>query len=467
MCRSSGSRPPTSVPALRPCITLATLAADLAASRCSSRSLVEACLASIEDAAGEGGRTFLQVDRAAVLAQADAIDARRARGAALPVFAGIPVSIKDLFDVAGQLTRAASTVLSDRAPAAADAPSVARLRQAGLLVIGRTNMTEFAFSGLGLNPHYGTPLNPWRRDQQHIPGGSSSGAAVSVADGMAHGALGTDTGGSCRIPAAFTGLVGYKPTARRVPREGVLPLSPSLDSIGPIARSVDCCAQLDALLADEPAPDLAGCSLTRRRFALPRTVVLDDMDRHVAGDFERALARLSAAGAQLSEIELPEFAELPAIHARGTLATAEAFAWHRPLLATRAAGYDPRIRTRIQIGAGQIAADYIDLLQARKAFIAGVEARIADFDAFLMPTVPVIAPRMADLQADDQYLRMNALVLRNSTLVNFLDGCAISIPIHAHGEAPVGLTLACRGARDQQLFRHAAAAEAALGATTG
>jgi aspartyl-tRNA(Asn)/glutamyl-tRNA(Gln) amidotransferase subunit A len=446
----------------QPCITLAMLAMDLRAGRCSSRSLVEACLASIDDAAGEGGRTFLQVDRAAARAQADAIDAQRARGAALPACAGIPVSIKDLFDIAGQVTRAASTVLSDRAPAAVDAPSVARLRQAGLVLIGRTNMTEFAFSGLGLNPHYGTPLNPWRRDQQHIPGGSSSGAAVSVADAMAHGALGTDTGGSCRIPAAFTGLVGYKPTARRVPRDGALPLSPSLDSIGPIARSVDCCARLDALLADEPAPDLAGCSLSARRFALPRTVVLADMDRHVAGDFERALARLSAAGARISEIELPQFAELPAIHARGTLATAEAYAWHRPLLATRAAGYDPRIRTRIEIGAGQSAADYIDLLQARKAFIAGVEARIADFDAFLMPTVPVIAPRLADLQSDERYLRMNALVLRNSTLVNFLDGCAISIPIHAHGEAPVGLTLACRGTLDRQLFRHAAAAEAAL-----
>jgi aspartyl-tRNA(Asn)/glutamyl-tRNA(Gln) amidotransferase subunit A len=453
------------VSALPPCITLATLSADLSAGRCTSRSLVEACLASIEDASGEGSRTFLQVDRTAALAQADAIDARRARGTTMPACAGIPVSIKDLFDIAGQVTRAASTVLSDRAPAAADAPSVARLRHAGLVLIGRTNMTEFAFSGLGLNPHYGTPLNPWRRDQQRIPGGSSSGAAVSVADGMAHGAVGTDTGGSCRIPAAFTGLVGYKPTARRVPRDGVLPLSPSLDSIGPIARSVGCCALLDALLADEPAPDLAGCSLSGRHFALPRTVVLDDMDRHVAGDFERALRRLSAAGAHLKEIELPEFAELPAIHARGTLATAEAFAWHRPLLATRAAGYDPRIRTRIQIGAGQTAADYIDLLQARIAFIAGVEARITGFDAFLMPTVPVIAPRLADLQSDEQYLRMNALVLRNSTLVNFLDGCAISIPIHAAGEAPVGLTLACRGAGDRMLFRHAAAAEAALAQT--
>jgi aspartyl-tRNA(Asn)/glutamyl-tRNA(Gln) amidotransferase subunit A len=414
MCRSSGLRHPTS--------TLATLAAELAAGRASSRSLVEACLASIDDSAGEGCRTFLQVDRAAALARADAIDAQRAGGAALPPYAGIPVSIKDLFDIAGQVTRAASTVLSDRAPAATDALSVARLRQAGLVIIGRTNMTEFAFSGLGMNPHYGTPLNPWRRDQGHIPGGSSSGAAVSVADGMAHGALGTDTGGSCRIPAAFTGLVGYKPTAARVPRDGVLPLSPSLDSVGPIARSVDCCAQLDALLADEPAPQLSGSSLSGRHFALPRTVVLADMDRHVAAHLERALARL----------------------------------------ATHAASYDPRIRIRILIGASQSAADYSALLEARKRFIAQVEARLDGFDAFLMPTVPVIAPRIAELTADDDYLRMNALVLRNSTLVNFLDGCAISIPMHAAGEPPTGLTLACRGGEDRQLFHHAAAAEAAL-----
>jgi aspartyl-tRNA(Asn)/glutamyl-tRNA(Gln) amidotransferase subunit A len=454
MCRS--------IVSLRPTSTLATLAAELASGRASSRSLLEACLASIEDVAGEGRRTFLQVDRVAALAQADAIDARRAHGARLPAYAGIPISIKDLFDIAGQVTRAASTVLSDRAPAASDALSVARLRRAGLVFIGRTNMTEFAFSGLGLNPHYGTPLNPWRRDLQHIPGGSSSGAAVSVADGMAHGALGTDTGGSCRIPAAFTGLVGYKPTARRVPRDGVLPLSASLDSVGPIARSVDCCAQLDALLADEPAPELSVGSLSGRRFALPRTVVLADMDRHVAADFERALSRLAAAGAQITEIDVPPFAELPAIHARGTIATAESFAWHRPLLATHASAYDPRIRTRILIGATQTAADYIDLLQARTAFVAGVEARISGFDAFLMPTVPIIAPRIAELQADDDYLRMNALVLRNSTLVNFFDGCAISLPIHAADGPPVGLTLACRGGQDRQLFRHAAAVEAAL-----
>ncbi len=442
--------------------TLAALAADLAAGRSSSRALVEACLGQIEDRGGEGQRTFLQVDRAAALAQADTLDALRARGAAPSAWAGIPISIKDLFDVAGQVTRAGSTVLSDRAPAAADAVSVARLRAAGLVLIGRTNMTEFAFSGLGLNPHYGTPLNPWRRDVGYVPGGSSSGAAVSVADGMAHAALGTDTGGSCRIPAAFTGLVGYKPTARRVPRAGLVPLSQTLDSIGPIARSVACCALLDALLADEPPVDLRGCSLSGQHFAAPRTFVLEDMDRHVAGDFERALSRLSASGARIDDIDIPEFADIPAIHAKGTIATVEVFAWHRALLAAHAAEYDPRVRSRIEIGAGQTAADYAALLAARRTFIAGVERRLAGFDAFLMPTVPVIPPRIADLAEDEAYFRINRLVLRNPTVVNFLDGCAISIPIHVTGQPPVGLTLACTGNRDRQLFRCAAAAESSL-----
>jgi aspartyl-tRNA(Asn)/glutamyl-tRNA(Gln) amidotransferase subunit A len=442
--------------------TLAGLAEDLAAGRSSSRCLVEACLARIEDSTGEGRRTFLYVDRAAALAQADVVDALRSSGAPLAPYAGIPISIKDLFDIEGQITRAGSTVLSQRAPAAADALSVARLRRAGLVLIGRTNMTEFAFSGLGLNPHYGTPRNPWQRSQGHVPGGSSSGAAVSVADGMAHAGLGTDTGGSCRIPAAFTGLVGYKPTAHRVPLQGLVPLSPSLDSIGPIARSVACCARLDALLADEPPVSLSDCSLAGQRLAVPRTFVLEDLDRQVAADFERALSRLSAAGAHIEEIEVPEFAEIPAIHAKGTLATAESFAWHRDLLATHAAAYDPRVRARIQIGATQSAADYLGLLAARKVFIAEVGRRIAGFDALAMPTVPVIPPRIADLATDDAYFRINSLVLRNSTVINFLDGCAISIPIHESGQAPVGLTLACRADLDRQLFRCAAAAEAVL-----
>jgi aspartyl-tRNA(Asn)/glutamyl-tRNA(Gln) amidotransferase subunit A len=439
--------------------TLASLAADLSLGDCTSRALVEACLARIEDPNGEGQRAFIHVDRDAALAQADAMDALRSCGAAPSPYAGIPISIKDLFDLAGQVTRAGSIALKERPPAQADAPCIARLRQAGFVFIGRTNMTEFAFSGLGLNPHFGTPLNPWNRSQRHIPGGSSSGAGISVADGMAHGAIGTDTGGSCRIPAAFTGLVGYKPTARRVPRQGMIPLSSSLDSVGPIARSVACCAVLDALLANEPLPDLHDISLATLRFAMPRSYVLDNLDRYVADDFHNAISKIAAGGAHIDEVDIPELAEIPALHAKGSLASAESYAWHRSMLPVHANVYDPRVLSRIQAGAAQTAADYIDLLVARTRFITQVNQRIADFDALIMPTVAVTPPRLSELQFDGTYYRTNALVLRNCAVVNFLDGCAISLPTNAPGEPPTALSLVGRQNTDRRLFRCAMAVE--------
>jgi aspartyl-tRNA(Asn)/glutamyl-tRNA(Gln) amidotransferase subunit A len=458
--------------------TLAELAADLASGRTSSRALVEACLERIEDPSGEGRRAFLHVDKGAVRAQADAMDLLRSSGAAPSPYAGIPISIKDLFDITGQVTRAGSTVLGNRPPATQDATCVARLRRAGFVLIGRTNMSEFAFSGLGMNPHYGTPRNPWQRGQPtagahvatgapvdpsalgRIPGGSSSGAGISVADGMAHGALGTDTGGSCRIPAAFTGLVGYKPTAARVPRTGAIPLSTSLDSIGPIARSVACCATLDAVLANDSPPNLTFPSLAGMRFAVPTTFVLEDMDADVAAHFERSLSRMSAAGARIERIDVPEFAEIPGINAKGGFSASESYAWHRPLIESDSAAYDPRVLVRIQRGATQTAVDYIELLAARRAFIAAVEKRIARFDALLFPTTPVIPPLIAALlENDDEFFKVNGLVLRNPAVINLLDGCAISIPNHAEGEPPTGLMLACPGGLDHQLFRCAAAAE--------
>jgi aspartyl-tRNA(Asn)/glutamyl-tRNA(Gln) amidotransferase subunit A len=439
--------------------TLATLATDLAAGRTSSRALAQACLDRIDDPTGEGPTTYLYIDKETVFAQADAMDLLRSKGAAPSPYAGIPISIKDLFDISGQVTRAGSVVLASHLPAREDATSVARLRRAGFVLIGRTNMTEFAFSGLGLNPHYGTPRNPWQRDQNRIPGGSSSGAAISVTDGMAHAALGTDTGGSCRIPAAFTGLVGLKPTARRVPQAGAIPLSTSLDSIGPLARSVACCALLDSVLANEPPVDLSELSVAGCRFGVPKTFVLEDMDTDVAAHFERSLSRLSEAGARVEEIELPELSGIPNINAKGGFSAAESYAWHRRLLESSAAAYDPRVLTRIQRGAMQTAADYIDLLTARKEFIAAVHKRISLYDTLLMPTTPVIAPRIASLQSDNEFFRVNGLVLRNPAVINLLDGCAISIPNHEGDEPPTGLMLACCGGLDHRLLRAAAAAE--------
>src|SRR6201999_4113280 len=302
--------------------TLAALADDLDAGRTSARKLVEECIARIAAPAGDGQRAFIHVDRDAALQAAEAMDRLRKAKAAPSRFAGIPVSIKDLFDIKGQVTRAGSRALDDSPPAEADAPVVARLRRAGFIVIGRTNMTEFAYSGIGINPHYGTPKSIYKREVGHVPGGSSSGAAVSIADRMAYGALGTDTGGSCRIPAAFNGIVGYKPTQSRVPLDGGVPLSSSLDSFGPLANTVQCCAILDAVLADEtiaaPTPR-AGEGL---RLAVPTSVVLDDLDDAVATTFERALETLSKQGALIERIEMPEFADVGVISAKGAFTAA-------------------------------------------------------------------------------------------------------------------------------------------------
>jgi aspartyl-tRNA(Asn)/glutamyl-tRNA(Gln) amidotransferase subunit A len=438
---------------------LAQLKTELARGR-TSRSLVEQCLSRIDDPSGEGRRVFLKVAAADALAAADYYDHLRSHGAAPSPFAGIPVSIKDLFDIAGEVTTAGSVVLRDAAAAIRDAPAVARLRAAGFIPIGRTNMTEFAFSGLGINPHYGTPLNPYDRAAGRIPGGSSSGAAVSVTDGMAFGALGTDTGGSCRIPAALCGIVGFKPTAHRVPTAGAFPLSTSLDSVGPLAATVACCAALDAVLAGGPADDLPRFPLDGLRMAVPQTMVLDGVEPAVARAFDAALAALRKAGARIVDIPLRELAELAQINAKGGLAAPESYAVHRPLIAKAEAKYDPRVLVRLLRGREQDAADYIDLVAARADFIRRVAAVTASYDALVMPTVPVTAPQVADLVPEDAYRQVNFLVLRNPSLANFLDRCSISIPCHRAGETPIGLMLIGEHGGDRRLLAIAAAIEA-------
>jgi aspartyl-tRNA(Asn)/glutamyl-tRNA(Gln) amidotransferase subunit A len=427
--------------------TLQALAADLAAGRTTSQALVEACLERIADPDGEGTRAFVAVDDGGARTTARAMDALRAAGSEPSPLAGIPVSVKDLFDVRGQVTRAGSRVL-DGPPAAADAPAVVRWRRAGLVLVGRTNMTEFAYSGLGLNPHYGTPANPWDRAARRIPGGSTSGGAVSVSDGMAHGALGSDTGGSCRIPAALCGLVGWKPTQAPALLEGVAPLSASLDTVGVIARSVACCAALD----ERPLVPLA----LAPRLAVVRPYLLDDAEPAVASAFERAIGVLRAAGADVHDLTLPELDSLAEMNAGGGFPAAEAYAWHHDLLATRADGYDPRVSVRIRRGEALTARDLIVLRERRAAFIAAVGERLAPFDAFLAPTVPLVAPPIAALEDDAEYARVNLLMLRNPTVVNLLDGCAASVPMHRAGEPPTGLMVAGPHGADERVLRVAA-----------
>ncbi len=370
-----------------------------------------------------------------------------ARAAALQAapasrLSGLAFSAKDLFDVAGQPTPAGSVVLSHAPAARVDAIAVARLRAAGGALIGRTNMTEFAFSGVGVNPHRGTPANAGDGATARVPGGSSSGAAVSVATGAAFIGLGSDTGGSIRIPAALNGIVGFKSTARLVPTEGALPLSTTLDTVCAMTRSVRDAITTHEILAARTVT-AGNAPLAAYRLAVVKNLFFDAIESAVAVAFERTLETLRAAGARIEEIELPELAELSSINATGGFSAAEAYTWHRLLLERSGAGYDPRVAQRILKGATMKAHEYIDLVHARRDWIGRVERRLAPFDAVLSPTVPITAPPIASVapgaERDDEFFRVNALLLRNPSVVNMLDGCALSLPCHVEGELPVGL----------------------------
>ena len=430
--------------------TLESLAAALDSGATTSRALTEACLEQAEQ--GQGPKAFVLLDRAGALAAAEAMDALRQAGQHPSPYAGIPISVKDLFDVQGQVTRAGSKVLAG-APADADAPAIAHLRRAGFVLVGRTNMTEFAYSGLGMNPHYGTPANPWDRGNARIPGGSSSGAVISVTDGMAYAGIGSDTGGSCRIPAALCGIVGYKPTQSNVSLDKVAPLSFSLDSIGSLGNSPRCVEILDAIMSGSSPRAQVSRDISGLRLLAPTNFVLNGMDEKVSADFTRALERLRTAGAQIDERPLEPLDRLPGINAKGGFAAAEAVHWHADLMAKNPEGYDPRVIVRIRKGEAQTAADYITLMQDRARYIADVAAALAGYDALVLPTVPTVAPRIADLDADEQaYGDTNLLMLRNPSVINFLDGCAISLPMHDEGTAPTGLMIAQTGGGDAQVF---------------
>ncbi len=442
------------------------LQAALWSGKTTSRELTEQALARIDDPDGEGGRAFLAVHRDAALAAADASDRLRAHGIVPSPLAGLPVSLKDLFDEQGQQTRAASRARDNAPPAARDATVTARLRAAGAVLIGRTNLTEFAYSGLGLNCHFDTPRNPWDRATGRIPGGSSSGAGVSVADGMAAVGIGTDTGGSVRIPAALNGVTGFKTTTGRIPCDGVFPLSSTLDSVGPLAPTIACCIVAEAIMAASPpavpkAPPLGGL-----RFAAPQHYVLDDLDAHVASAFEAALQGLSRAGASVTEIDSRVFEEIPGAMPHGGILGAEAFALHRGQMDEKKDLYDPRVWIRIRRGENLSAADLIDCHAMRRDIMVRAAEISMSFDALLMPTCPAIAPPVADLDEDDKaYGQANFLMLRNTTVGNFLDACALSLPCHAPETAPVGLMVMAAGHHDGWLARIGLAIEGALAAS--
>ncbi|GAA0846216.1 amidase [Marinobacter szutsaonensis] len=438
--------------------TLADLLDGLATGQWQAADVLKTCQHNMDTGDDRARQVYTaRFDRTAT---AEARSADNLYEARVPVgeLAGIPVALKALFDVKGQVTHAGSQWWDT--PAEHDALIVSRLRRAGAVITGHTNMTEFAYSGLGLNPHYGTPDNPLAPGR--IPGGSSSGAAVAVACDMAAAAIGTDTGGSIRIPSAFCGLVGFKPSQQRIPRRGTFPLSDSLDSVGPIARSVDCCARVDAVLAGRECRPLRQRPLAGLRFAVPTNYMLDDVSREVADAFTRSLNLLRDAGARIEEVAVPVLDTLPELLEGGGLTAAESYHIHREWLRCHGDRYDPRVRSRMERGAQLGAADYIELLRRRADRKQQADQWLAAYDGLLAPTVPIAPPRFEELASDDDYGRLNLLVLRNPTVANLLDLCAITLPNHEPGELPSGLMLVGRNGTDAALLAIAVGIEEAL-----
>ncbi|MGA8970029.1 MAG: amidase [Pseudolabrys sp.] len=424
----------------------------------SARERLEVALGRIDNPKGEGARACLTVYREQAKAAAEAADARAKAGISLGPLDGAIVSIKDLFDVAGEATRVGSKVFAEEAkPAVADAPVVRRLRAGGAIIVAKTNMTEFAYSGIGANPHFGTPGNP--ADRKRVPGGSSSGAAVAAADGMCEIAIGTDTGGSCRIPGALCGVVGYKPSRQRIPTDGAFPLSYSIDSIGPIARSVEACAKADAVMAAENFEPLNAVRLAGLRFGVVQGAPLENLDETVAKRFSDAIARLRQAGVQIFEEKFSLLGDMAQVNSKGGVQPAEAFAVHRELLSRRADAIDPNVRVRLERARNISAADYIDMVRERARLIRSMDAALVDLDVLAMPTTPIVAPTMAEVAAADNFARRNAMLLRNTVIVNFFDLCAISLPMPREGGLPTGLMLIARNGNDHRLFGIAAAVE--------
>jgi aspartyl-tRNA(Asn)/glutamyl-tRNA(Gln) amidotransferase subunit A len=439
--------------------TVAQLRRDLDGGKTTSRQLVEEAISRIRDKNGEGARAFLQVNEQGAREAADYSDRLRKAGVKRSAVEGLPVSIKDLFDVAGETTRAGSKVHAKKADQ--DAPAVARLRAAGAVFVGRTNMVEFAFGGVGLNPHYGTPKNPYDRKTGRVPGGSSSGAAVAQADGMCVMALGSDTRGSVRGPAALCGITGWKPTQSRVPRDGAFPLSWTLDSVGPLANSVECCAAYDSILAGEESI-LENIPAKGLRLMLPKSSAIEDLDAGVGKAFATALSKLSKAGAQIIEKAMPAFDRQAEYFKGGGFAGAEAYHIHKPYL-DRIDEYDARVGKRILLAKELSASDYITFGELRAAYMGEVGAAAAPFDAILMPSVPCVAPGIAETEASlDDYVRWNMRILRNCGLINFLDGCAASLPCHERGTGPVGLMVCGTAGTDRRTLSVARAIEQAL-----
>ena len=444
--------------------SIAQLAVQIQGGKLDPIELAERTLDAIEGHQDPAIFTCITRDRA--LAEAQASRRRLRSGRSLGCLEGIPVAWKDLFDLEGVVTTAGSRVLAREAPAGADATVVTNLRAAGMVSVGRTNMSEFAFSGLGLNPHYGTPVNPHSGDTPRLPGGSSSGAGVAVATGLVPIAIGTDTGGSIRIPAAFNGVVGYKATRGRYSMEGVYPLSRSLDSLGPLCRTVSDAIWVDAAMRGQTTPLAVRADLRGMKLVIPETIFFDEAEGGVTAAFEAAVERLVKRGAQIRRARFSLFPELFALMAsHGPLVSAEAFALHRMrLTGPDAAEIDRRVVARARLGENTTMPKYVEILSARNRMIAELSNEIGVDELLVSPTLPHVAPVIAPLlEDDDAFVRTNAKTLRNTLIGNFFDWCGVSLPC-GFGDAgmPVGLLLSGLANNDDRLLGAALAVEDAI-----
>jgi aspartyl-tRNA(Asn)/glutamyl-tRNA(Gln) amidotransferase subunit A len=424
----------------------------------SVRDKLEQSLAAI--AAG-GGHAFVALYAATARAEADASDRRLREGASLGGLDGRIVSIKDLFDVAGEPTLAGSRMRQNAPSAARDAVIVERLRRAGAVIAGKTIMTEFAFTAVGLNPHY--PVAGNARDSSRIAGGSSTGAGISVADGTSEISIGSDTGGSIRIPAALNGVAGFKPTAKRIPLQGAFPLSPSLDSIGPLAGSVADCALADAVMAGEAADRSEPISLRGLRIGLPQGEVLSALEPSIAGAFEQSLRLCEKAGAILVECTLDDLiGDMAEATSVGSIAGIEGSRVHADWLDKSGLDVDQRVQKPLLRRLGVSEAAYIDVMQKRQALVRKMDQYIAAYDVLALPTVPMTAPPIADVSGNEEfYKRTEGLLLRNPQIANQFDLTAISIPMPGLA-LPGGLMLFARHGADRRLLSIAMSVERLL-----
>lgn len=424
----------------------------------SVRDRLESILSRLEARAGNE-RVFSKVYAQQARAEADAADARLRDGRAVGPLDGRIVSIKDLFDVAGERTLAGSVIRRDAAPATQDATIVRRLREAGAVIVGKTHMTEFAFTPVGLNPHYGEPGNAI--DHARIPGGSSSGAAVSAAEGTSEIAIGSDTGGSVRIPAALNGIVGFKPTARRIPLAGAFPLAPSLDSVGPLTGTVADAILTDAVMAGETPVLPDALPLKGLRVALPKGYLLADMEPDVAKHFEASVALLEKAGAVIADLEVDDLIQRLREATRvGSIAGIEASHVHASTwLGDPEANVDLRVKRPLAVRIKVPMETYRGIMETRAALVREMDARLSRFDMFVTPATPIVAPTIASVSDDEaEYDRVEGLLLRDTQVGNQFDLCSITVPM-AGMTLPTGFMLTARGGTDKRLLAAALSVE--------